>query len=168
VSDSDHDELRHSLRSALQYFRESTKKFIILTSDFEFPVSYSPFKYLLGLEKRSPVSGSTEARRVARRRGVGLEYDDDYYDEEPYATARLGLLPQWLVFDTGPEHPAEVNPEDPASVAAAAQEQRKQRIGRWRDGDIPLEVVHHAEVYDQYDGTVFNRFVFFMTHQTYI
>ena len=144
----DHDELRHSLRSVLQYFRESTKKFIILTSDFEFPVSYSPFKYLLGLEKRSyETRGATHAGFAARRRNI--ESEEDYEDEdEPYATARLGLLPQWLVFDL-PEEQVPGQPPVPA----------KQTIGQWKDGDISLEVVHHAEVFDQYEGTVFNRFV---------
>jgi hypothetical protein len=157
----DHDELRYSLRSVLQYFREPTKKFTILTSDFEFPISYSPFKYLLGLEKRSHASGPTHAGNVARKRNVAVEYGDDFEDdEEPFATARLGLLPQWLVFDTGKEYLEDPNPEDPV-VAAALKEanERKQRIGRWRDGDVSLEVIHHAEVFNEYDGTVFNRYV---------
>jgi hypothetical protein len=148
ASNRDHDELRHSLRSALQYFRDSAKKFIILTSDFEFPVSYSPFKYLLGLQKRSHASGPTHAGNIARKRNVAVEYAEDYEDyDEPFATARLGLLPQWLVFDTEEE----VN--------------RTQHIGRWRDGDVSLEIIHHAEVFNQYDGTVFNRHVFCNFHE---
>lgn len=34
---SDHDELRHSIRSVLDNFRPYTRNFRILTSDFEFP-----------------------------------------------------------------------------------------------------------------------------------
>lgn len=142
---SDHDELRHSLRSVLQYFRESAERFIILTSDFEFPLGYDPVGYLLGLSDRSATKrsidrpGSQKAkltREIEQRKRSLME--EDVPEEGPGDTelkyARLGLLPQWLQWGiTGPE-----------------------KIGRWKDGDIPLEVVHHAEVYEKYDGTVFN------------
>ncbi|KAG9049019.1 hypothetical protein FS842_000257, partial [Serendipita sp. 407] len=36
------------------------------------------------------------------------------------------------------------------------RESEGQVMGKWKDGDIPLEVVHHAEVYGDYDDTVFN------------
>ncbi|CAG8653703.1 2196_t:CDS:2, partial [Acaulospora colombiana] len=144
----DHDELKHSLRSVLQNFRESTRKFIILTSDFEFPVSYSPLKYLLGLDKRSTVpQQDVPAKQRRRKRSFDSaeqpneEMEEDLEeDEEPFGFARLGLLPQWLRFDdTSRDH-----------------REGAQAPGQWRDGDVQLEVVHHAEVYDEYDDTVFN------------
>ncbi|KIM33571.1 hypothetical protein M408DRAFT_19842 [Serendipita vermifera MAFF 305830] len=142
----DHDELRHSLRSVLQYFRQSAKKFVLLTSDFEFPVQYEPIKYLLGLNKHAthPIRGSTEAAAAIHKRDEQAEFEEEYPEEELFASARLGLLPQWLVFDL---------PEEPKEGEAPPQ---KQTIGQWKDGDIPLEVVHHAEIYEEYDGTVFN------------
>ncbi|PVF97290.1 hypothetical protein CPB86DRAFT_786100 [Serendipita vermifera] len=145
----DHDELKHSLRSVLQNFRESTKKFIILTSDFEFPVSYSPLKYLLGLDKRSTVpQQDVSAKQRKRKRSLDSseqppseELEEDLEeDEEPFAFARLGLLPQWLRFDG----------------ISGGHSDGAQAPGQWRDGDVQLEVVHHAEVYEEYDGTVFN------------
>jgi hypothetical protein len=134
----------------LQNFRESTKKFIILTSDFEFPVSYSPLKYLLGLDKRSTVPQQSVPAK--RKRSLddssdqpgGEEIGEDEEPEgedEPFSFARLGLLPQWLRFD---------------EVQGAHVDPHAQAPGQWRDGDVQLEVVHHAEVYDEYDGTVFN------------
>lgn len=138
----DHDELRHSLRSVLQYFRESVNRFVILTSDFDFPVTYSPIKYFLGLSERSnPIDRSL---KPGKRRSLSRRSEDDGDDDnEPRALARLGLLPQWLKYNVPQE-------EDESSEKA-------QGIGKWKDGNVTLEVVHHAEVYDEYDGTVFNR-----------
>ncbi|CAG7849530.1 SubName: Full=Uncharacterized protein {ECO:0000313/EMBL:CCA71576.1} [Serendipita indica DSM 11827] len=107
----DHDELRHSLRSVLENFRESANKFTILTSDFDFPTD----------------SG-----------------EDAGEEEVDVPSARLGLLPQWLKFGVFVDESGQL------------QQQHQQTIGHWKDGDISLDVVHHAEVYDEYDGTVFN------------
>lgn len=156
----DHDELRHSLRSVLQYFRESANRFIILTSDFDFPVTYSPIKYLLGLSKRSiPENRSLKPgkRRQLQRRDAVAYYDDfqvDGDDEEHYAFARLGLLPQWLKFKLSAEDLQTNQGSEPMRYDT---DRRIQGIGRWKDGNITLEVVHHAEIFDDYDGTVFNR-----------
>lgn len=57
--------------------------------------------------------------------------------KDSFTRDRLGLLPQWLQLEEDPE-----NEEGP---------------GRWKDGDVELEVIHHAELFDNYNGTLFNR-----------
>jgi hypothetical protein len=87
-----------------------------------------------------------------------VAYDDDLQgdedDEDPYTFARLGLLPQWLNFNLAAEDLQTDQGSEPMGYDA---DKRTQGIGRWKDGNITLEVVHHAEVFDDYDGTVFNR-----------
>jgi len=85
----DHDELRHSLRSALAHFRPHASTFHLVTSDFPFPPH-------------------AENRRI-----------------------RLGMVPQWL------------NPTTQ---------------GAWRDANVNLNLVHHAQLYSIYHGTPFNRY----------
>ncbi|KAG8812007.1 hypothetical protein FRC17_002237, partial [Serendipita sp. 399] len=60
----DHDELRHSLRSVLQNFRNSATKFIVLTSDFVFPDAVG---YLFG--GAGPVSESLSEESGIVERG---------------------------------------------------------------------------------------------------
>lgn len=91
---SDHDELRHSMRSVLQHFRPHTSKFHLIASDFAFP-SCNP---------------------------------------DQYAGWRLGQIPQWL--DLHKSH-------------------------RLTDGNVKLNVVHHAKLFNkEYKYTTFNRYVF--------
>ncbi|QRW00561.1 exopolysaccharide phosphotransferase [Ceratobasidium sp. AG-Ba] len=86
----DHDELRHSMRSVLQHFRQYTTQFHLVTSDFAFP-SCNP---------------------------------------DEFAGWRLGQIPQWLDLH---------------------------RAFRWKDGNVRLNVVHHAEFFDrEYKYTTFN------------
>ncbi|KZT11759.1 uncharacterized protein LAESUDRAFT_754314 [Laetiporus sulphureus 93-53] len=85
----DHDELRHSLRSVLTYFRPYVRKVILLTSDFSLPAIALPPSW------------------------------------------RLGQIPQWLDLT------------------------KEMRTG-WRDGDVTLQIAHHAEIFEDYQGTNFN------------
>lgn len=169
------------MRSVLENFRDSTKKFIIFTSDFDFPIIYSPVKYLLGISKRSTPSASTLARSTieersrrgkkqgsrkakssASRKAKEIDpqskdfedlYEDDDAEEDEFEYARLGLLPQWLKLSLGKE---DIKGHDTNEHFQYDAEQRTAGVGIWKDGDVSLEVVHHAEVYGEYDGTVFN------------
>ena len=87
----DHDELRHSFRSALAHFRPHASTFHLIASDFPFPSHTEPH------------------------------------------SSRLGMMPQWLNPDTR---------------------------GAWRDGNVKLNLVHHAQLYSNYQGTSFNRYAF--------
>ena len=64
---SDHDELRHSIRSVLKHFSGSTTQLHIVTSDFTLPI---------------PVTDGDEEINGTRRLYLG--------------TRRLGLVPRWL------------------------------------------------------------------------
>ena len=125
----DHDELRHSLRSVLQHFREHTRQFHLLTSDFPYPED--EYAHLRAAAKDSVSTTTNNAI------GSDFEQGDKGNSVSPdpalvlnNRTLRLGQLPSWL---------------------STADE------GRWKDGNIEIKVLHHAQVFQNYTGTVFNR-----------
>ncbi|KAI0088478.1 hypothetical protein BDY19DRAFT_165838 [Irpex rosettiformis] len=89
----DHDELRYSLRSVLQFFRQHAGKFHLVTADF------------------------------------GVDAQDLNATMTP-SEWRLGQIPQWL---------------DPG-------------ITSWSDDKIKLSTIHHADIFDPYNGTIFNSY----------
>ncbi|KAI0345638.1 hypothetical protein BDW22DRAFT_1481867 [Trametopsis cervina] len=90
----DNDELRHSMRAALENYRTYTRSFNLITTDFALP------------------------HDVLEANG---SYDESW---------RLGQIPQWLDTTTY----------------------------KWHDGDVPLNIIHHADIFNPYTTNSFNSY----------
>ena len=139
MSRSDHDELRHSFRSVLKHFRAHVNSFTLFTSDF--PLSHSD-TYLQEI-----VDAYADASRHDEN-DEDAEDEDDTELEDVNATLsrradtqedtnlRLGLKPAWLSMD--------------------ARE--------WVDGDVELGLQFQSEVFEEFKGVSFNRYMILLPY----
>ena len=58
-------------------------------------------------------------------------------DQKQHTYTHIGLMPQWLAHN--------------ASLAT------DQLVQNWTDGNVELNIVHHADMFQSFNGTILNR-----------
>jgi hypothetical protein len=125
---SDHDELRYSLRSAIQYFRPHIGTLHIIAGDFKPPKGYDEL-----IIQRMPRSiNRSETEEVPTSTAI-YPASNAPVQVATLAPHRLGQIPQWL-------------DADPSSTHWVSNENAR------------IEFHHHAQLFEKYTGPSFNSF----------